>query len=82
LAAIHQARDTGRPLFIDFHASWCKDCSAMDETVFNRAEVKGQLQKFVAVRYAAELPNAVPAKPLLDHFNIVGLPAYLVLSSK
>jgi thiol:disulfide interchange protein len=82
LAAIHQARDTGLPLFIDFHASWCKDCSAMDETVFNRAEVKGQLQKFVAVRYAAELPNAVPAKPLLDHFNIVGLPAYLVLSSK
>jgi thiol:disulfide interchange protein len=80
LAALQQARATGRPLFVDFHASWCKDCSAMDETVFNRAEVKNHLQKFVAVRYAAEQPNAAPAKPLLDHFNIVGMPAYLVLS--
>jgi thiol:disulfide interchange protein len=80
LAALQQARATGRPLFVDFHASWCKDCSAMDETVFKRAEVKNHLQKFVAVRYAAEQPNATPAKPLLDHFNIVGMPAYLVLS--
>ena len=82
LGAIREARATGRPLFVDFHASWCKDCSAMDATVFNRPEVRDRLQKFVAVRYAAEQPNAAPAKPLLDHFNIVGLPAYLVLSSK
>ena len=82
LSALQQARATGRPLFVDFHASWCKDCSAMDEMVFNQAEVKNHLQKFVAVRYAAEQPNASPAKPLLDHFNIVGLPTYLVLSSK
>jgi len=82
LAALQQARATGRPLFVDFHASWCKDCSAMDDTVFNRAEVKAHLHDFIAVRYAAEQPNAAPAKLLLDHFNIVGLPAYLILSSK
>ena len=82
LAAIHQARATGRPLFVDFHASWCKDCSAMDETVFNQSAVIERLHEFVAVRYAAESPNATPAKLLLDHFNIVGLPTYLVLSSK
>ncbi len=82
LAALQQARVTGQPLFVDFHASWCKDCSAMDDTVFNRAEVKDHLHKFVTARYAAEQPNAAPAKPLLDHFNIVGLPAYVVLSPK
>ncbi len=82
LLAIRQARDKNQPLFIDFHASWCKDCSAMDETVFNREEVKNRLKDFVAVRYAAEQPDAEPARALLDHFNIVGLPAYLVLSAK
>ena len=82
LAALQEARATGQPLFIDFHASWCKDCSAMDSRVFNRSEVKDHLHNFVAVRYAAEQPNAAPAKPLLDHFNIVGLPTYLVLSFK
>ena len=80
MAALQRARATGQPLFIDFHASWCKDCSAMDRTVFNRPEVRDRLRQFVAVRYAAEQPNAVPVKPLLDHFNIIGLPAYLVLS--
>ena len=54
----------------------------MDETVFNRAEVTRRLQDFVSVRYAAEQPNEMPIKPLLDHFNIVGLPTYLVLTSK
>jgi len=82
MAALQESRTTGRPLFIDFHASWCKDCSAMDATVFNRSDVKSRLQQFIVVRYAAEQPNNAPAKPLLDHFSIVGLPAYLVLSSK
>lgn len=82
LASLQQARASGQPLFIDFHASWCKDCSAMDSTVFNRSEVKDHLRQFVAVRYAAEQPNLAPTKLLLDHFNIVGLPTYLVLSSK
>jgi len=82
LGALRQARAMGRPLFVDFHASWCKDCSAMDEAVFKRPEVQDRLHQFVAVRYAAEQPNAAPAKPLLDHFSIVGLPTYLVLSPK
>ncbi len=80
LAALEKSRATGRPLFLDFHASWCKDCSAMDATVFNQPPVEDHLKQFIAVRYAAEQPNAAPAKPLLDHFNIVGLPAYLVLT--
>jgi thioredoxin:protein disulfide reductase len=82
LAAIQKSRATGQPLFVDFHASWCKDCSAMDELVFNQPEVRQHLEKFVAVRYAAEQPNVAPVKPLLDHFNIVGLPTYMVLSPK
>ncbi|HTB84184.1 MAG TPA: cytochrome c biogenesis protein CcdA [Candidatus Sulfotelmatobacter sp.] len=82
LVAIRHARDQNVPLFVDFHASWCKDCSAMDATVFNRDDVQKHLKDFVAVRYAAEQPDAEPARSLLDHFNIVGLPAYLVLSPK
>jgi thioredoxin:protein disulfide reductase len=82
LAAIRQARDRNTSLFLDFHASWCKDCSAMDATVFNRDDVRTKLKDFVSVRYAAEQPDVDPARSLLDHFSIVGLPAYLVLSPK
>jgi thiol:disulfide interchange protein len=78
--ALELARTQGRPLFIDFAASWCKNCTAMDATVFSNAEVKERLKSFVAVRYDAEQPNDMPAKAVLDQFGVMGLPTYLVLT--
>lgn len=80
LGAIQTARAAGRPLFVDFHASWCKNCLAMDETVFNQAGVQQKLQEFVVVRYQAERPNESPAREVLDKFGVMGLPTYVVLS--
>jgi thiol:disulfide interchange protein len=77
--ALHDARRQDRPLFIDFAASWCKNCVAMDETVFNQDEVKDRLREFVVVRYAAEKPNEHPAREVLDYFRVIGLPTYVVL---
>ena len=79
-SALQKAREQGKPVIIDFHASWCKNCSAMDETVFNRKEVKEKLSDFVLVRYAAEAPGKSPASEVLGHFGIVGLPSYVVLT--
>ena len=79
--ALREGREQGKPVFIDFHATWCKNCAAMDETVLNRAEVRQRLQNFVLVRYDAERPNQSPAREVLDHFGIIGLPAYVVLKS-
>jgi thiol:disulfide interchange protein len=67
---------------VDFAASWCKNCEAMDLTVFNQTNVQQCLKNFVVVRYQAERPNESPAKAVLDHFNVLGLPTYLVLSPK
>ena len=60
-------------------ASWCKNCVAMDETVFNQTKVKDRLKDFVVVRYEAERPNENPARDVLDHFHVLGLPTYVVL---
>ena len=82
-AALAKALEKGRvehlPVFIDFGASWCKNCLAMDSTVFPAAEVKQQLNQFVVVRYDAELPNDSPAKEVLNQFGVIGLPTYVVL---
>ncbi|MDR3460545.1 MAG: cytochrome c biogenesis protein CcdA [Verrucomicrobiae bacterium] len=80
--ALHEAQATGKPVFVDFAASWCKNCEAMDFTVFNQSNVQRRLQDFVLVRYQAERPNEPPAKDVLDHFKVLGLPTYLVLSAK
>ena len=78
-AALEQARAEGRPVFIDFKASWCKNCEAMDAVVFPSADVQQQLKDFVVVRYDAEQPNESPAKEVLDRFGVMGLPTYVVL---
>lgn len=79
LKALQQARAEHRPVLVDFHASWCKNCLAMDQTVFNQAEVQQRLKDFIVVRYAAEQPNQSPVKEVLDHFGVMGLPSYLVV---
>jgi thiol:disulfide interchange protein len=78
--ALQAARTQGRPVFIDFRASWCKNCEAMDAVVFPATEVRQQLQNFVVVKYDAEQPNELPARAVLDYFGVMGLPTYVVLN--
>jgi thiol:disulfide interchange protein len=44
--------------------------------------VKARLAGYHEVRLQAERPNQAPAKQVLDHFNVMGLPSYVVLTPK
>jgi thiol:disulfide interchange protein DsbD len=77
---LRQAQLKHLPVFIDFAASWCKNCAAMDETVFNSTAVTQRLSDFIVIRFQAERPNESPAKEVLDRFGVVGLPTYVVLT--
>ena len=79
--ALQQAKAEGKLVFMDFQASWCKNCEAMDATVFNQASVQKRLKDFIVVKYQAERPNESPAREVLDHFGVMGLPTYVVLSA-
>jgi len=80
--ALRQAQADGQPIFIDFWASWCKNCSAMEHTTFESAAVKTRLAGFRQVRLQTEHPNRSPAKEVLDHFKVMGLPSYVILKPK
>ncbi len=77
--AIEASSKDGRPVFVDFAASWCKNCSAMEHTTFASQTVKQRLAAFHEVRIQAEKPNESPAREVLDHFGVMGLPSYVVL---
>ena len=76
------AEREGKPVLIDMWATWCKNCLTMDKTTLQNADVKAALDKYVKIKFQAEDPDAPPARPIMQRFNAVGLPAYVILKPK
>jgi len=80
--ALQEAQKEEKPVLIDFWATWCKNCSAMDATTFKDEKVKKATENFILVKYQAEDLKKPPTKEILDYFGIIGLPSYVVLIPK
>jgi len=81
-AALALAERESKPVFVDIWASWCKNCLQMERTTFRNARVVKRLQPYVKVKFRAEDPDAPDVKAVLDHFEVIGLPTYIVLRPK
>ena len=74
-----EAKATGKPVFVDVWATWCKNCLAMNKTTFKAPEVAAAFEDYVKVKLQLEDLSAPEARPLVERLGIVGLPAYAVL---
>lgn len=82
VAALEEARQTGRPLMVDFWATWCKNCKAMEATTFKDATVRKSLEPYVRLKFQAENLSEPAVKQILESLGIRGLPAYVVLEQE
>lgn len=77
--ALAEARATGRPVFVDIWATWCRNCLAMERTTFRDASVQKELARFAVVRLQAEDLAALARLPEFMALRISGIPAFVIL---
>ncbi|MGE3957399.1 MAG: cytochrome c biogenesis protein CcdA [Vicinamibacterales bacterium] len=69
----------GKPVLIDMWATWCKNCLTMDKTTFEDPAVVSALSGYVKIKFQAEQPDEEPARSVMERFEAVGLPTYVLL---
>jgi len=81
-AAQKVARQTGKPIFIDFYASWCANCKAFKEETANDARLNQALrEQAVAVKLVDKEPEFEKFREHPEHRLLkIGLPYFAILS--
>ena len=75
-----EARETGKPVLIDFSTEWCKSCHAMRATTLADVEVREVLRtKFVPVEYVVEDVRGEGGEGIAQELDVMGFPTYVIL---
>jgi len=77
--ALVESRSTGKPVFVDVWATWCKSCKAMSRTTLQEPAVLDRLGAYVPLKFQAEAPKDPNTKRVLDALGVKGQPFYVVL---
>ncbi len=80
--ALRESKATGKPVLIDFWATWCKNCLVMNSGTFKDPEVLKELENYIVVKFQAENMSHPLVKESLDYFQANGLPYFAVLSKR
>lgn len=75
-SALETARQSNKPVMVEFYTDWCGVCKSMDAQTFPAPEVVAESQNFVNVRV-----NAESRTDLAQQYGVSGYPTFVFLDS-
>jgi len=79
-SAMARAREQGKPVILDFFATWCTDCVRMEKTTFADPRVRQAMSRFVVLQ-ADVTNNDDASNAIKKKFGVFGPPAFLMFAA-
>ncbi|HEX8834836.1 MAG TPA: thioredoxin family protein [Abditibacteriaceae bacterium] len=73
--ALREAKRTGKPIMVDFFATWCKPCHMLDEMTYKHDAVIKESQRWISVKVDTDVESELSAK-----YGVTGLPTVAFLT--
>ena len=78
--ALEQARNSNKPVIVDFSATWCTPCRELDDITFRDPQVVKQAQdNFVMVKVDLTTKGNPLHEKLVAQYSIKGVPTVVFL---
>ncbi|WP_419420378.1 protein-disulfide reductase DsbD [Legionella sp. D16C41] len=76
-----QAKNMHKPVFLEFYATWCSDCQAMEAHVFNQPEIINAMNGLMSLKVNVS-DNTPETRKIKSRFSIYGLPEMIFLDTE
>ncbi len=81
-ARLVEAKNTGRPVILDFYADWCIPCHELEQFTYSDANVIRALDSFERMKVDLTRSDSPDVSAVIERFNIVGVPTLVFLDAQ